>query len=80
MCLAVPMRIVELKAGGTGTCELESVQYDVDLSLIEEPAVDDFVIVHAGFAIEKLDIEEADTRLKLFEDLADLHVEKPHTL
>jgi len=70
MCLAVPMRIIELKESGTGVCELDSVRYDVDLSLIEKAEVDEFVIVHAGFAIEKLDLDEANARLKLFEELA----------
>lgn len=70
MCLAVPMKIIELKENGTGVCELENIRYDVDLSLIETTQLDDYVIVHAGFAIEKLDIDEANERLQLFQDLA----------
>jgi hydrogenase expression/formation protein HypC len=76
MCLAVPMKVIELKNDGSGVCELESIRYNVDLSLIESVQVDDFVIVHAGFAIEKLDIEEANERLKLFEDLAEAYREQ----
>ena len=77
MCLAVPMRITEMPERGSGVCELESVTYHVDLSLVEDPKVDDFVIVHAGFAIEKLDREEADSRLKLFQELAELREGTP---
>ncbi len=77
MCLAVPMRIAEMLDNGSGVCELESVAYHVDLSLVEDPRVDDFVIVHAGFAIEKLDREEADSRLKLFQELADMRGKMP---
>lgn len=73
MCLAVPMKIKEIKENGSGVCELEKVSYEVDLSLIEAAKVDDFVIVHAGYAIEKLDVEEANERLKLFDDLAELN-------
>ncbi len=73
MCLAVPMKVIEIKENGAGVCELENIRYDVDLSLIEATDVDDFVIVHAGFAIEKLDIEEANERLKLFKDLAEAY-------
>ncbi len=73
MCLAVPMKIVEVKENGAGVCELENVRYDVDLSLIEETGINDFVIVHAGFAIEKLDLEEANERLQLFKDLAETY-------
>lgn len=80
MCLAVPMKIIEVKENGTGVCELESIRYDVDLSLIEEAKIDEFVIVHAGFAIEKLDIEEANSRLQLFEDLAEMQDEQAQTL
>ncbi len=38
--------------------------------MIEEPKIGDYVIIHAGFAIERIDREEADTRLELFEELA----------
>ncbi|HPF32661.1 MAG TPA: HypC/HybG/HupF family hydrogenase formation chaperone [Candidatus Sabulitectum sp.] len=77
MCLAVPMRIKEMGEGGTGVCELEGVTCQVDLSLVEDPGVDDFVLVHAGFAIEKLDREEADSRLRLFQELAEMRGKIP---
>ncbi len=68
MCLAVPMCLVEVRAPGSGVAELDGARYDVNLSLVEEPAVGDYLIVHAGFAIEKLDREEADARLALFKE------------
>ncbi|MCK5133080.1 MAG: HypC/HybG/HupF family hydrogenase formation chaperone [Candidatus Sabulitectum sp.] len=67
------MKVIELKEGGAGVCELENTLYEVDLSLIESVELDDYVIVHAGFAIEKLDIEEANERLQLFADLAETY-------
>lgn len=70
MCLAVPMKIVELRSADAGVCELDGTRYDVDLSLIETPSLEEYVIVHAGFAIEKLDEKEADARLELFEEMA----------
>lgn len=70
MCLAVPMRLIELGDTDTATAELEGVRYQVNVSLVEEPAVGDYLIVHAGFAIEKLDEEEAKSRIALFEELA----------
>ena len=76
MCLAVPMKVIELKENGTGVCELENIRYDVDLSLIEKTQLDDYVIVHAGFAIEKLDLDEANERLQLFADLAETYSEQ----
>jgi hydrogenase expression/formation protein HypC len=68
MCLAVPMEIVELNEDG-GIAALEGSRTQVDLSLIENPACGDYVIVHAGFAIEKLDREEADERIRMFVEL-----------
>jgi hydrogenase expression/formation protein HypC len=70
MCLAIPMELVELRQDGTGLAEADGARYTVNLALLEDPAIGDYVIVHAGFAIQKLDREEADTRLSLFEELA----------
>ena len=70
MCLAIPMRIVGVTGDGTAEVELEAVRHAVNVSLIEDPKVGDFVIVHAGFAIERLNTEEADARLRLFDELA----------
>jgi hydrogenase expression/formation protein HypC len=70
MCLAVPMRVVAVREDGTGDVELEGARHAVDLSLVEAPRAGDYVIVHAGFAIEKLDSREADERIGLFRDLA----------
>ena len=70
MCLAVPMQIKEIPEPHRGICDLDGSTQVVDISLIEEPVVGDYVIIHAGFAIERLDREEADARLELFEELA----------
>jgi hydrogenase expression/formation protein HypC len=75
MCLAVPMQIIEIGEDGGGVAELEGSRTAVDLSLIENPARGDYVIVHAGFAIEKLDLGEADERIHLFEELGRSHAE-----
>ena len=70
MCLAVPMQITEIREDGLGVAELEGSRHEVDLSLVEQARVKDYVIVHAGFAIEKLDEEEARERIELFDQLA----------
>jgi hydrogenase expression/formation protein HypC len=69
MCLAVPMRVVECWPEGSGLAELDGVRREINLSLVEAE-LGDYVIVHAGFAIEKLDRAEADARLALFAELA----------
>ena len=72
MCLAVPMQIVEVGADHTGVVDLDGARSKVNLSLVANPVPGDYVIVHAGYAIEKLDAAEADERLRLFEELAGL--------
>jgi len=70
MCLAVPMKLVELRDESIGVADLDGSRHEVDLSLITEPRLGDYVIVHAGFAIEKLEQQDADERLALFQELA----------
>jgi hydrogenase expression/formation protein HypC len=65
------MQLVELLDGEHGTAELEGGRQQVNISLIDNPRIGDYLIVHAGFAIEKLDKEEADERIHLFEELAE---------
>jgi hydrogenase expression/formation protein HypC len=74
MCLAVPMKIIEMKDDDTGRVEANKVNYNVNLSLIKNPQLGDYVLVHAGFAIERLDKEEADKRIELFKELAEIDI------
>ncbi len=66
MCLALPARIAELHDDGTATVSLGGVRKTVSLDLIEDPRVDDYVIVHVGYALQKLDPAEAEKTLALF--------------
>lgn len=75
MCLAVPMRIVEIRADGTGVADLDGSRHEVNLSLVPGTTVGMYVIVHAGFAIERMNQHEADTILNLFEELAAMQAE-----
>jgi hydrogenase expression/formation protein HypC len=59
MCLAVPAKIVEL-SNSTATISVEGALREVDVSLIDEPRLGDFVLVHAGFAIHKWDKSEVE--------------------
>lgn len=71
MCLAIPMKIVELKPGNMGVASIEGVNYDVDLSLLDDVRTGEYIIVHAGFAIEKLDEKDAKERIAMFKALAE---------
>ncbi|MDU8925776.1 HypC/HybG/HupF family hydrogenase formation chaperone [Alisedimentitalea sp. MJ-SS2] len=66
MCLAVPARIVKMYEGGMADVELEGVIKDVSVELVDDVTVGDYVIVHVGYALAKLDPEEAERTLALF--------------
>jgi len=68
MCLGVPMKIIEI-VGTTATVEMSHVRQECDLSLSPDARVGDYVIVHAGFAIEVLDEEEARETLDLLDEV-----------
>jgi hydrogenase expression/formation protein HypC len=71
MCLAVPMKVIS-RQEGTGIAEMSGVKKNISFMMLPEAQVGDYVIVHAGFAIEKLDEAEAQKRLDLFREMADL--------
>ena len=70
MCLAVPMKIIEIRGDGKGVADLGGMHQVVDLALVDDVCPGVYVIVHAGFAIETLDQEEADATLALFDEIA----------
>ncbi len=65
MCLAVPMKVVEME-GPVARVEEAGVSREVRVDLVEGVKVGDYVIVHAGLAIERLEPEEAEETLRLF--------------
>ena len=62
MCLAIPMKIIKIE-GERGVASLSGVRREVGLGLIKEIKVGDYVIIHAGFAIQRLDEAEAQRTL-----------------
>jgi hydrogenase expression/formation protein HypC len=68
MCLAIPMRVVSI-SGPVAQVEEGGVRREVRVDLIEQVAVGDYLIVHAGVAIERLDPQEAQETLRLFAEM-----------
>jgi len=64
MCLGIPMLIIE-KNGNDGIAESGGVRKSVRLDLLDTASIGDYVLIHAGYAIEKLDTEEALETLEL---------------
>jgi hydrogenase expression/formation protein HypC len=68
MCLAIPAKVLNVK-GSTATVDFgDGTQRGVNISLVDA-SVDEYVIVHAGFAIEVLDKEEAEKTLALWREI-----------
>ena len=69
MCLAIPFQIVKIE-GNTAIAEAVGVQRKVRIDFIKEPKVGDFIIVHAGFAIEKMKEDQALRNLEAISEAA----------
>ena len=69
MCLAVPAQVVAIDAGSdTATIALGEVRKDVSLALVDDVAIDDFVLIHVGFALNKISPAEAERTLALMNE------------
>lgn len=69
MCLALPAQVVEMMGNDLGVVDLGGVRKEVSLALIDDVAVGDYVIIHVGYALTKLDPEEAAKTLALFAEM-----------
>jgi hydrogenase expression/formation protein HypC len=70
MCLAVPVRVAALLDDQWVEIEVGGIRTRVSIALIDGVALGDYVIVHAGFAITRLDVEDAEKTLALFDVIA----------
>ncbi|MEI8393895.1 MAG: HypC/HybG/HupF family hydrogenase formation chaperone [Rhodospirillaceae bacterium] len=69
MCLAIPARVIELLDNDMATVDLGGVKLAISLALVEEVALDDYVVVHVGYALNKLDREEAEKTLAMLAEV-----------
>jgi hydrogenase expression/formation protein HypC len=72
MCLALPARVVELRPADLGLVDLGGVRKEISLALVDGVAVGDYVIVHVGYALSRLDPLEAERTLAAFAGAATL--------
>jgi hydrogenase expression/formation protein HypC len=74
MCLAIPMEVVAIE-GNMATVKMGDIQRQASLDLVDTvPRVGDYLIVHAGYAIHRVDPEEAKTTLSYFKEIFDYEV------
>ena len=78
MCLAVPAKVLELRDDNMALVDISGTQREISLMVLDgdaEPG--DFVLIHVGYAIEKIDEEEAARTLAMFEELSMLDEDVP---
>lgn len=70
MCLGIPMQIIEIN-GFNARCSVKGVEREVSLFLLQHETVEvgDFVMIHVGYAIEKMTPQEAQSTWELFDEL-----------
>ena len=69
MCLAIPVRVVELVGEDQAVVDLDGVRKEISLSLVDGVQVGDYVILHVGYALSRLDAQEAERTLALFAEM-----------
>jgi len=70
MCLAIPVRVAEILENDMAIVDLGGVRKEISLALVEGVEVGDYVILHVGYALNRLDPEEAEKTLQLFAEMA----------
>ena len=79
MCLAIPMRVIEIKGGSDSLLdpkiaivETDGMQKEIRLDLVDrQPEIGDYLIIHAGFAINCLNAKDAEENLALMREMAE---------
>lgn len=66
MCLALPVRVVELQGDDTAIVDLDGIRKPISLALVDGVQVGDYVILHVGYALSRLDTAAAERTLALF--------------
>jgi hydrogenase expression/formation protein HypC len=70
MCLGIPAKVIEIDDSNQGKIDYLGTKVKTDFSLLDEVKLGDWVIVHAGFAITKLNEEEAQETLSMLREIA----------
>ena len=77
MCIGIPGRIVSISEDQLAKVEFSGVQREVSLMLCPEVQIGDYVLVHVGFAIQRLEEQDALETLQLFQELEESYREDP---
>lgn len=72
MCLAVPSKVLSIQPNGIGQVDIMGVQRECSLMLTPDAKPGDYVLVHAGYAIQRIEEQDAQETLRLLEEIPDL--------
>ncbi len=72
MCLSIPAKVLSIKED-TARVSVGGAEYEANLQMLEDVKIGDYILLHTGFAIEKLNEEDAKESLKAFEEFEDLN-------
>ncbi|MER2527641.1 MAG: HypC/HybG/HupF family hydrogenase formation chaperone [Candidatus Competibacter denitrificans] len=72
MCLAIPAQVIEILEYDQAIVDMSGVRKAISTALLDDVAVGDYVIVHVGYALNRLDPDEAAETLKLFAEMAEV--------
>jgi hydrogenase expression/formation protein HypC len=70
MCLAIPAQVTELLEDGMARIDMDGVSKAISIALVDNVGIGDFVVVHVGYALSKIDAEEAERTLALLREVA----------
>ncbi len=68
MCLAIPVKVIKIN-GEKAIVDADGLQKEISIMLLPQIKVGDYVLLHSGFAIKRVDLEEAKETLKLVEEI-----------
>ena len=71
MCLSIPAEIISIE-GDMAQVSIGGTMVKASLQLLDDPKIGEYVLLHSGFAIERLSKEEADETMRLFKELGDI--------
>lgn len=75
MCLAIPARVTELDGEDMAVVALEGIKKKISVALVDDLKVDDYVLVHVGYALHKVSPEEAERTLAMMAEAGVLQEE-----
>lgn len=73
MCLSIPAKVISIE-GELARVSVGGTEYEASIQMLEDVNIGDYILLHTGFAIQKISPEDAEETLKLFQEFEELNV------